>query len=125
MNSSRFGRLQTRSLLWMISGLVIWSVHFVAVYVLMSLGCALSFATAQLAGMSAINLVLLILTAVLLAAILYLGWASLRQWQLLRGSGAAEQNAAFMALAATLIHAIPLLAVIYVGLPLLISPPCI
>ncbi len=128
MSAERFGRRQSRSLLWMVSGQIVWALHFLGVYIGMSLGCAMGYAPLQWGGLPAINVALLIFTLPLLALIVYLGWASWRYWRRLRDlqqPGQRIQTPAFMALAATLIHAISLLAVAWVALPLLLSPPCV
>src|SRR5690606_11768437 len=113
MSANRAGRLQAVSLLWMVSGLVLWAVHFAAVYLLLSLGCALSFATTRVAGVYLINLAIVLITVPLLLAIVYLGWSSWRYWRAVPREAdrfAATRRA--MAWVATMIHGLSLLAVL-------------
>lgn len=125
--ASYFGRRQTESLLWMSSGLILWALHFVAVYVLFSVACGLNWPDTRIGIVNTLNLLLVLLVVPWLVGLGFLGWSSWRYGRRLRVSGdpsAVTRNAISMSTAATLIQSISLLGVLWTTLPIFFSHPC-
>lgn len=121
------GRRQTESLLWMSSGLMLWALHFVAVYVLFSLACAFGWPDARIGIVNALNAFLVVIAVPWLAALGLLGWSSWRYGRRLRARGDSShpaRHAISMSTAATLIQTISALGVLWVSLPIFLSHPC-
>jgi hypothetical protein len=122
------------SLFSLIVGPLVWSVHFLAIYVFTALACARGFFDEQVLGIGVVPLVGSLLSLVALALIgdaLYLSW---HRW---RGDLAEERPAGpphdgegitsrrqFMAYAGLLLSAIALIATIWQTLPVYFFASC-
>lgn len=104
---------------------LVWAVHFVACYAVISLACAkgaLAFGPSR-AG-------LLALSAAALVAIAWLGWRSLRQWgpknltEVPQEVGVPEPRHQFLGHAAFLLSIISFIGVVFVTLPLVLIGGC-
>jgi hypothetical protein len=102
-------------------GLIIWSVYFVAIYAGLSLGCAVAPPDEVRGPWTWINGVLLLLT--LFTVVLLLFW-SRACW---RAPARAEvdQHGGFVARMGAAVHLVAAGAVVAVGAPLLVLPPCV
>lgn len=103
----------------------VWAVHFVACYAVVSLACAkgvLAFGPSRT--------VLLALSVVALAAIVWLGWRSFRQWgpenlaEAPQEVGVPEPRHQFLGHAAFLLSIISFIGVVFVTLPLVLIGGC-
>jgi hypothetical protein len=101
-------------------GLVVWSAWFVALYGGMSVGCAVAPPDVARGPFTWINGALLVLTVLTLAPLLY--W-SLRCWRARPGS--ADRERRFIAAMGAAVHLVAAGAVVAIGLPILVLPPCI
>jgi len=116
MSPSRFGR--PRALVSLIAGYLVWSSCFVALYGLLSVGCTLQL---QLrAGPFGTNGLTLLLAAVWLLHLAVLAW--LIRSALRRRTGG--EAPAFLRRITLLLHLSALAATLWIGLPLLLLPPC-
>lgn len=102
---------------------VLWSVHFVFVYVFVSLGCLWGWHRYELLGVGAIEWGVAAATVVIGAMIAIMG---LRQWQEAkpRRSEALPQTTRFVARVGMLSSALFLAATLFVGLLTLPKPSC-
>jgi hypothetical protein len=104
---------------------LVWALHFIACYGLVSLACIKG-----LIGYETSRAALLALTAAALAAILWLGWRSLRQWgpdnlaEAPQEVGVPEPRHQFLGHAAFLLSIISFIGVVFVTLPLLLIGGC-
>ena len=108
-------------------GLGIWSLWFLAVYVGVSVACAIGPPPGAHSAFNAVNAGLLLLTAATAAG---LGWAALACARSMRrlppGSASpAASRRRFVAGAAAALHGVAAVATVFVGLPLLALPPCV
>jgi hypothetical protein len=102
-------------------GLIIWSAYFVAIYAGMSVGCAVAPPDELHGPWTWINGVLLLLT--LVTAVLLLYW-SRACWRA-PANRDVDQHGRFVARMGALVYLIAAGAVVAVGAPLLVLPPCI
>jgi hypothetical protein len=102
-------------------GLVIWSAYFVAIYAGMSVGCAVAPPDEVHGPWTWINGVLLLLTLVTTAVLLYWSRAC---WRAPARAGV-DQHRHFVARMGAAVHLIAAGAVVAVGAPLLVLPPCV
>jgi hypothetical protein len=102
-------------------GLVIWSAYFVAIYAGMSVGCAVAPPGEVHGPWTWINGVLLVLTVVTAGLLLYWSRACWRT----RARAEVDQHRRFLALMGAAVHLIAAGAVVAVGAPLLVLPPCV
>jgi hypothetical protein len=111
-----------RDLALMIAGLLVWSLAFLALYVVQAIGCPLGWHRIEPAGL---NLHRLLLLAVWGAHLLALAWLiawSARRW---RHRSREPQPAAGFVLVLTLAIAwVGLLATVWTGLPIVLLPTC-
>jgi hypothetical protein len=73
-----------------VASLVVWSLHFVAVYALVGVGCARGWHLAPIAGSNALTFWLIAATIPALALIAWIGWIG---WRSIRASRAAAAHA--------------------------------
>lgn len=115
----------------LIAGPLVWSVHFLAIYVFTALACARGFFEVELLGIGIVPLVgsLLSLVAIaLIADALYISW---RRWRGPPGDAAPPLDdmdpasaRRFMAYAGLLLSAIALIATIWQTLPVYFFASC-
>lgn len=108
---------------------VLWFGYFVAAYSLQGAGCALGLDQASLFGVPALRLILLAVTAAVVAALLLFGAWSFRSWQRLRDELDQEQQqshqpSVFLACGALLHAGLFLVAVLWTGVPILLLDSC-
>lgn len=104
----------------LIYGPLLWFVHFLFSYVLVSISCAHQFAGATLGIAGATLLALIIL--------LYGMQKNFQAWRAKRNtvtSGGTEDIPAFLALTSALLFAISFVATLWVALPMVVLPPCV
>lgn len=99
---------------------LVWAAHFVLSYALLSIGCALGWQTAQVLGLDLIRSLLLLLTAAAIAALLVLLGAA---WHV-RHHAAVGSRPRFSATTATGLAILSLIAVVWIGLAIVLMPPC-
>ncbi|MDX5410540.1 MAG: hypothetical protein LPJ94_09995 [Thauera sp.] len=102
-------------------GLTLWSVWFVALYGGTAMACA-RFAPPPGAGPGAINVGFLLFT--LLTALLPAYYA-VRCWRAARRSAERPPQERFAARVGAAMHVVAVVAIVFVGLPLLGLPPCL
>lgn len=109
------------SLLAMIAGPTVWTVHFLACYVTVSLACAAGSAGPVLPTIVAVTAASLVLLA-------GIGLAAWRRWRAVRGSKQVRgQDAAvtpFLALVTLMLSVLSAIAVLWVALPSAMLPSC-
>ena len=126
--------IERDSLLSVIAGPLIWSVHFLAIYVFTAIACARGFFHDEILGIRIVPLVgsaLSLLAIALIADALYISW---RRW---RGGPAGDEPATapadgdqgagtrqFMAYAALLLSAVALIATVWQTLPVFFFASC-
>lgn len=104
---------------------LVWAVHFIACYGLVSLACIKG-----LIGYETSRMALLAFSVVALLAILWLGWRSFRQWapknltEAPQEVGVPEPRHQFLGHAAFLLSIISFIGVIFVTLPLVMIGGC-
>ena len=103
----------TRTTLRMFSGVIIWAVHFTAIYAFVALACARGFAQAQWLGASVVVWAVSAATIVAVAAILAMLVPALR------AAGHAFEDWMTAAVAA-----LALVAIVFETLPVVMVPAC-
>jgi hypothetical protein len=109
---------------------VLWSVHFLFVYVFVSLACVWGWGGLALLGIGAIEWVVALATVLIGAAIVLLGLRGWRETAAAEpdrggdGDGAAAGRRRFSARMAVLMSGLFLVAILLVGLPTLVRPSC-
>lgn len=104
-------------------GFTVWSVWFVAAYGGLSLGCSAAPPPPQAGALNWLNGLLALLTLATAAGLSGCAWACWRA----RASQTAPQRlvgSRFIAPTAAALHAAAALATLFVGLPLVVLPPC-
>jgi hypothetical protein len=119
--------------LWygVLGGPVIWAAHFTITYAVASTSCQLGFLYDQtILGINALTFVLIVVTVVAIAAMVYGIFLSYRNWQLLRddereGIGQPEQQRhRFMAFSGIAMTALFLASVVLSLVPSFFFHPC-
>ena len=115
-----------------LTGLVIWSVFFVAAYGGLSAGCAvgLDTGTGRVSPRDPLTQLLALLLLVHLLALVLLTRSSLRRWRTWRRRQRSDDDRSgadhgFMLRLTALIDTAALAGTAWVGFPLLLLPPCI
>lgn len=108
---------------------VLWFVYFTGVYALQGAGCALGLGVSRLFGISTLTVILLLVTAVVVAAMVLFGVWSYRSWhRLLEELDEAERkahgHAVFLAYGALLHAGLFLVATVWTAVPILLVPSC-
>ncbi|MEN1944903.1 hypothetical protein WCE55_13770 [Luteimonas sp. MJ293] len=124
---------------WRLTGmatpLVMWAVHFVAVYIMQGLACGEGWQRHRVAGLEMVSWWLLLATLLAWAAIVWMGVRGWRCQRLaafeVRAAGDSDRPVAtvarrrrFMAVLTTLVAVISFIAVLFTALPVLLLPPC-
>ena len=114
----------TPTFLYMLAGLIVWSVRFLVVYSFTAIACSRGWAGETLAGIGIVPLVVSVLTlASILGCIAVLARAVPRldfRWP----DQDAEENTRFVHYVAATVAALALLAVIWETLPVFLVPVC-
>jgi len=123
------GLIKHGGLVGMISGLIIWAVHFVIVYAFAGVGCASGWDNVEYLGINAMSFALAVITGVALVLILLTGLRGLQGWRLARASpnGASKDIAEryrFVGLLRLIVAGLALVAVLFTGIPIPLLPPC-
>lgn len=115
-------------------GPIVWSAHFVLVYVYNAIACAKRFAGTEWMGLPLVPLVVIGLTVLALAMIGGLAWLAWIRFREVRHAAhlvhekdieeSVPARQRFMASSALLLCGISAVAVLMVGLPALWVPPC-
>jgi hypothetical protein len=112
-----------KRLLTLVGAPLIWIVHFVACYVIVSLVCASQPGQARFMGLPA---ALLGIAAITLIAGALIVWLAVASWRRLRRPPGAEPDISrFLAISTLLLCAISLLSMLWVAFPISMLPPCI
>lgn len=101
--------------------LAIWMAYFTLVYAVHSIGCVLGWN--QMVGLNVVSYALIGVTAATLMAIGVLGWRAYRGAHR-ACHGAESARGHFAARLTVLACALALLSTVWVGLPMLMVPPC-
>lgn len=123
------GRVIPRdSLVGIVGGPLVWTVHFLLVYVFTAVACAFRFADLTFLGTSIVNSLMVIATLLAVAVIGWLGWLA---WGRYRRAGGPERTDdpllsrhQFFSLVALLLCVLSAIGVVYEGIPLLMLPAC-
>lgn len=99
-------------------GLIIWSIWFVLVYAVLSIGCAFAIPESTLSSFNWLNVLLLLLT---LITTVLLGLLALRCWRAAMPPGEKQ----FIARVAAGLYLVAALSTLAIGLPVLVLPPCL
>lgn len=105
--------------------MVLWALHFVAVYSLAGIGCEQDWYRQRLAGTNVLSLVLIVTTLAALVPIALLGWRALH-WQRQRPpSTSHDQPGPRLLIWLTGVLAIvATVAVLFTATPIVLLPPC-
>jgi hypothetical protein len=105
----------------LVLGLVVWSVWFVALYGGLSVGCAVAPPDAELGPLTWINSVLLVFTLAVTTLLLYWSFHCWRGRAAVRG----DLSRQFIAGVGAAVHLGSAVAVLFIGLPAVVLPPCV
>lgn len=111
-----------KRLLTLVSAPLIWIVHFVVCYVIVSLVCAMQLTEARAIGLNAAELGVAAATVIAGALIVGIAVANGRRWR--DPPGPDPDISRFFAAATLLLCAISLLAMLWVAFPTSILPTC-
>jgi hypothetical protein len=116
------------SLVGTVNGLIIWAGHFVFVYAFLSVACIARWDRIAIAGTNLVTFVLAVATVLALVLIVVGAVLSLRVWQQTRSPpGERDERRvrqAFLSWLGITVSGIAFIAVLFVGLPILLLPPC-
>jgi hypothetical protein len=117
--------LNRNSLLSLISAPVIWGIHFLAVYLTVSLACAAAYTQPLLFGLDIVEWGVALLTLIALASLLYIAVINHAKWRCAvdREAPGAEINR-FFSLCSVLLCVVSAVAVIWVTFPAFMLPSC-
>lgn len=117
-----------RSLLGVISGMIVWALWFVGVYALGGIGCDEGWNDIAVPGGNALSLAMLLTTVLALLLIAWCAWRGYQGWR--RGADArvsgqeAQQRMRFMGLAMLVLSMIAAAGTVMVAIPILMLEPC-
>lgn len=110
------------------AGPIVWAIHLVLVYALVSLACNWRFFSFTMLGVPGIVVILTAVTLVMGAIVLYAGLLSRRNWRLIqeeeRLHGRREERHYFLAYSGLLLSALFLLAMLVALIPAFVLGPC-
>lgn len=107
--------------LFALAGLLIWSLHFGAIYVFQALACARGFAGREIAG---IGIVTVFIAAVTLLALLSSAAVLVAGWRTAAGTAELSDHDEFLRRLAMLIAGLAIVAIVWEALPILMMPAC-
>lgn len=105
----------------LVLGLVVWSLWFVAIYGGLSVGCAVAPPDATAGSLTWINGVLLVFTLATTALLLYWSFNCWRSRAAVQG----DRSRRFIAGVGAAVHLVSAVAVLFIGLPAVVLPPCV
>lgn len=113
------GYLRPRAMVGLIAGYLVWSLCFVVLYSLLSVGCEAGWHHYRLLGINLLSWLLVLAWLLHVAAAAWLVWRvkSSDPEQL-------ERNGRFMRRVTLLLHVTALAGTIWIGIPVLGLPPC-
>ena len=121
------GAFASSSLIGLASPLGVWALHFAAVYGLQGLACAEGWQRMRIAG---IELPIVLLLALTVAALAVIAWLGLRAHRRVRQADAAalrsgaDERRGFLATAAVFASLLGAIAVVFTAVPLLMLETC-
>ena len=126
--STRAARLTRRVWALFLAGPLIWSVHFVGVYLLAEAACAEGGDGIEVLGLPVLSIVTLVATGVAVAMASMSTVAAHREWRTSTGAPrdwiAGSDTNAGLALAGFLLGLMFVVAILFVGLPAAFLEPC-
>ena len=111
----------TRTFLYMLGGLIVWAVRFLAVYIFTALACARGWAEAELAGIGLVPASIVLATLLGVGACLVL-IVHARRRIALRPEG--DDNARFVHAVAALVAGIAIVAMVWETVPAFLVTAC-
>jgi hypothetical protein len=116
------GSLTFRRLLTLVGAPLIWMVHFLVCYAIVSLVCLSQLGEARIIGLNAAQFGVVVATLVAGALIFSIAVTSLRRWR--NPPGPDAEISRFFAVNTLLLCAISVLAMLWVAFPTLMLPTC-
>ncbi|QBQ55719.1 hypothetical protein [Nitrosococcus wardiae] len=117
--------LKSDHLLSMVSAAIIWIIHFLLSYGIVSLACAYGYARSRLLGLNSVMLGIGFTTVVALILLIYTAAINYRKWRHELNLSASDISPSpFIALNSMLLCGLSIIAVLWVALPSLMLPPC-
>lgn len=117
--------LNRNSLLGLMSAPIIWALHFLLSYVIVSLACAAGFTGPWIAGISAVEASIGALTLIAVALLVHIAIINHEKWQRARLSNTAGTDmSGFFALCAMRLCGLSAVALIWVAFPAFMLSPC-
>lgn len=109
----------------MMAAPIIWTVHFVLCYSIVSLACGFGWTDVRLFGMNPADIGVAVFTVAALALLAYTGVQNFEKYRM-ASTGAAEDGdmSAFFALNSLLLCALSTVALVWVAFPTLMLPTC-
>lgn len=126
--SSRSERSSSAVWVLFVAGPVIWFSHFMAVYLLADAICAAGGSDARVIGLQPVSMATLAVTAIAVAAALFVALRAYRHWQARRDPASdwldGDDGNAGLALAGALLALVFVAAILFVGVPAAFLDPC-
>lgn len=107
--------------------LVVWALHFVAIYSLQGLACARALWRAPVAGLETMTWVLWALTVLALGVIALFGAHAVRTWRIARAQTDGRNETTrlrFLTALSALVALIAAIGVVFTALPVALLPTC-
>jgi len=111
--------LKPQAMVGLIAGYLVWSLCFVVLYSLLSVGCELAWHHVQLLGINLLSWLLLLVWLLHVAAVGALVWRVNRS-----DPAELDRPGRFMRHVTLLLHATAFVGTIWIGFPVLGLPPC-
>lgn len=117
--------LKRNSLLSLVSAPVIWALHFLLSYAIVSLACAGGYTGSRAIDPTVIQASIGVLTLVAVALLVHIGIINHQKWQRARRSGAAGDDISeFFAICSVRLCSLSAIALIWVAFPAFVLSPC-
>lgn len=116
----------SRTLLGSVSSLILWAVHFVAVYSLVGVGCEEGWQRTPVLGTNGLTLLLVSITLPALSLIAWIGWVGWQSHrQASRGGGSEDRGRwRFLGLITLALAVLAFISTIMTAVPIMMLPPC-